>query len=182
MRKQRLAEVRQLQKIAGIIKEDRFYAPDYLLQMLGSEQAVQDLISQYEEDHANEEDPEGDNARDYLLSIDNEQELKDVLKDYLPSLQECDDCGRDWNHGHDHEADMAKNELRDMISNASKIDNLIKEGDNLPGWISAYISLAADYMHSVAEYLEGESSREEEPGAGYGEVMYESTKRSKRRK
>jgi hypothetical protein len=88
-------------------------------------------------------------------------------------LAECNECGRDWNHGHDHEAGMAKNELRDMISNASKIDQMIGESDNLPGWVSAYVSLAADYMHSVAEYLAGESSRAEEPGPGYAEVMYE---------
>ena len=86
------------------------------------------------------------------------------LKQLLP---ECNECGRDWNHGHDHEAGMAKNELRDMISNASKIDQMIGESDNLPGWASAYISLAADYMHSVAEYLGGESSRMQEPGPGY---------------
>lgn len=80
----------------------------------------------------------------------------------------CNECGRDWNHGHDHEAGMAKNELRDMISNASKIDQMVGESDNLPGWVSAYISLAADYMHSVSEYLAGESSRMDEPGPGYG--------------
>lgn len=89
------------------------------------------------------------------------------LKHLLPEGQ-CNECGRDWNHGHDHEAGMAKNELRDAISNASKIDQMIGEGDNLPGWVSAYISLAADYMHSVAEYLAGESSRMQEPGPGYG--------------
>jgi len=88
------------------------------------------------------------------------------LKDLLP---ECENCGRDWNHGHDHEASMAKNELRDMISNASKIDNLVGDNDQLPGWISAYISLAADYMHSVAEFLAGESTEaEHQPGPGFG--------------
>lgn len=87
------------------------------------------------------------------------------LKDLLP---ECEDCGRDWNHGHDHEASMAKNELRDMISNASKIDNLVGDNDQLPGWVSAYISLAADYMHSVAEFLAGEATEpEHQPGPGY---------------
>jgi hypothetical protein len=80
----------------------------------------------------------------------------------------CNECGRDWNHGHDHEASMAKNEIRDAISNASKIDNLIGENDNLPGWVSAYITLAADYLHSVAEYMDGNSSRmSQEPGPGY---------------
>lgn len=95
--------------------------------------------------------------------------IADVLK------QPCNECGRDWNHGHDHEAGMAKNELRDMISNASKIDSMVGESDNLPGWVSAYISLAADYMHSVAEYLDGESSRMEEPGPGY--AVYETKKK-----
>jgi hypothetical protein len=91
-------------------------------------------------------------------------------------LGKCNECGRDWNHGHDHESSMAKNELRDMISNASKIDSMVGESDNLPGWVSAYISLAADYMHSVAEYLGGESSREEEE-AGPGYAMYEAKKK-----
>lgn len=91
------------------------------------------------------------------------------LKDLLP---ECDTCGRDWNHGHDHEASMAKNELRDMISNASKIDNLVGDNDELPGWVSAYISLASDYMHSVAEFLAGESTEaEHQPGPGFSAMM-----------
>jgi hypothetical protein len=94
------------------------------------------------------------------------------LKNLLP---ECEDCGRNWNHGQDHEASMAKNELRDMISNASKIDNLVGDNDQLPGWVSAYISLAADYMHSVAEYLAGESTEpEHQPGPGFSEMKKES--------
>lgn len=76
-------EVRRFQKIAGILKEDRFYAPTYLLQVLGSQEAVDNLIKQFEEDHASEEDPEGDNARDYLLSIDNPEELMRAIRDYI---------------------------------------------------------------------------------------------------
>lgn len=78
-----LNEVRHFQKIAGILKEDRFYAPTYLLQVLGSQEAVDNLIKQFEDDHASIEDPEGDNARDYLLSIDNPEELMGVVKDYI---------------------------------------------------------------------------------------------------
>jgi len=83
MKKNLINEVRRMQKIAGILIEDRFYAPNHLLKVLGSEEAVDQLIKQFEEDHASEEDPEGDNARDYLLSIDNPEELMHVLKDYL---------------------------------------------------------------------------------------------------
>lgn len=93
--------------------------------------------------------------------------LADILKE-----APCNECGRNWNHGQDHEASMAKNELRDMISNASKIDNLVGDSDQLPGWVSAYISLAADYMHSVAEFLAGEATEpEHQPGPGYGGMM-----------
>jgi hypothetical protein len=57
-------------------------------------------------------------------------------------------------NGHpDHEAKMSKSELRDMIENGAEIYKTIKDGENLPGWISAYITLASDYMHSVAEYM-----------------------------
>jgi hypothetical protein len=90
-------------------------------------------------------------------------------------LKECNECGRDWNRGHDHEASMAHNEIKDAVSNASKIQNLIQDGDNLPGWVSAYITLAADYLHSVAEYMEGQSSQMQAPQMPTpGYAMYES--------
>lgn len=89
------------------------------------------------------------------------------LKNLLP---ECEDCGRDWNRGQDHEAPMAHGELKDAISNASKIQNMIGESDNLPGWVSAYITLAADYLHSVAEYMAGQSMEASQPGPGFSEM------------
>jgi len=91
-------------------------------------------------------------------------------------LNECGDCerqGTDYTHGHDHEASMADSELRDMISNASKLQNIIQPGDELPGWVSAYISLAADYMHSVAEYMIGkqhEMGAMQQPTPGFAVV------------
>jgi hypothetical protein len=56
-------------------------------------------------------------------------------------------------HHHDHEASMAKGELRDMLINGSMLYQLIEEGQNLPGWVSAYITLASDYIHSVKGYM-----------------------------
>jgi flagellin-specific chaperone FliS len=53
----------------------------------------------------------------------------------------------------DHEASMAKAELRDMLMNGAKIYPLIQPGDELPGWVSAYITLASDYIHSIKEYM-----------------------------
>ena len=88
------------------------------------------------------------------------------LKDLLP---ECESCGRDWNRGEDHEAPMAHGEIKDAISNASKIQSMIGEHDNLPGWVSSYITLASDYLHSVAEYMAGQSTEmQQQPGPGFG--------------
>jgi hypothetical protein len=84
--------------------------------------------------------------------------LAKVLKESLNECGDCDRDGVDYNHGHDHEASMADAELRDLISNASKLQNIIQPGDDLPGWVSAYITLASDYMHSVAEYMEGQQA------------------------
>jgi hypothetical protein len=58
-----------------------------------------------------------------------------------------------WPPTRDHEATMAKSELRDMVNNAAKIYQIIQPNQQLPGWVSAYITLASDYMHSIAEYL-----------------------------
>jgi hypothetical protein len=58
----------------------------------------------------------------------------------------------------DHEASMAKSELRDMITHAIQLYRMIEPGDELPGWVSAYITLAADYIHSVQEYMTEQSA------------------------
>ena len=96
-------------------------------------------------------------------------------------IKECGDCERqgvDYTHGHDHEASMAESELRDLISNASKLQNIIQPGDQLPGWVSAYISLASDYMHSVAEYMIQQQAEMGDQGeeATPGYIVYEADK------
>jgi hypothetical protein len=60
----------------------------------------------------------------------------------------------------DHEASMAKGELRDMLMHGAKLYELIQPGQELPGWISAYITLSADYIHSVFEYMAEQSAEE----------------------
>ena len=87
------------------------------------------------------------------------------LKNLLP---ECENCERDWNHGEDHEASMAHGELKSAISNASKIQSMIGQADNLPGWVSSYITLASDYLSSVADFMAGQSQEMQQPGPGFG--------------
>ena len=86
------------------------------------------------------------------------------LKNLLP---ECENCERDWNHGEDHEASMAHGELKSAISNASKIQSMIGQTDNLPGWVSSYITLASDYLSSVADFMAGQSQEMQQPGPGF---------------
>jgi hypothetical protein len=64
-----------------------------------------------------------------------------------------DETHLNWPPTQDHEATMAKGELRDMIENAITIYKLIEPNQQIPGWVSAYITLASDYIDSVAGYL-----------------------------
>lgn len=131
-------EVRQFKKIAGLLKEDRFYVPDYLLQILGSQEAVDKLIQQFEEDHATEEDPEGDNARDYLLSIDNPEELTDVLKDYLPNGELEEDYNKPseehvrkyWSTMVEHQPEDVINTLVNLTTGQTSIESFTRSTMN----------------------------------------------------
>ena len=72
--------------------------------------------------------------------------------------QNIDETHLDWPPTPDHEATMAMGELRDMVENGMKIYRMIKPNQQLPGWVSGYITLASDYMHSIAEYLTEEEA------------------------
>jgi hypothetical protein len=86
-------------------------------------------------------------------------ETKKADKRHVRECAECDsEQSKDWTHGHDHEGSMAKSEVKEMIKNAVELHNMLGENDELPGWVSAYITLASDYIHSVTGYLAGESS------------------------
>lgn len=82
-------------------------------------------------------------------------------------VDECDGCERsgygaepetrDFTGGHDHEGPMAMSELKSLQANSSRLINLIGDNAELPAWVSSYISLAADYMNSVSDYLASEA-------------------------
>jgi len=61
----------------------------------------------------------------------------------------------------DHEASMARAELYKSAEYAIKIFHMIQPGDNLEGWVSAKITKAADYLDSVAHYMEYQKKFEE---------------------
>ena len=79
---------------------------------------------------------------------------------------ECDqeEEEKDFTRGHDHEGHMAISELKSLQSNSSRLMSIIGDGNaELPGWVSSYISLAADYMNSVTDYLAAMEPESEEP-------------------
>jgi hypothetical protein len=59
----------------------------------------------------------------------------------------------------DHEVDMARSDLRATAKNAKRIFDALKtrtEDEGIMGWQQAYITLAADYLNSVADSIEHE--------------------------
>jgi hypothetical protein len=68
---------------------------------------------------------------------------------------------------HDHEASMARAELYKTVEMATKLFHMIEPGDNLEGWVAAKITKAADYIDSVAHYIEYQKKFEQ----GQSEVM-----------
>ena len=61
----------------------------------------------------------------------------------------------------DHEAEMARGELLQIAKNAKIIYGIIHRGDELPGWVSSYMTLANDYLKSVVEKLENTPPRDQ---------------------
>lgn len=54
----------------------------------------------------------------------------------------------------DPEGQMAQGDLRSAARNALLIDSLITEQSDIPEWVSGKLTLASDYLNSVAEYMQ----------------------------
>lgn len=80
-----------------------------------------------------------------------------------------EDIGEDANNMHkDHEVQMARQECYNAAKDAIALHKLLKnisEMQGLEGWVSEKITLAADYLKTVHDYLEYEmmSKAEEMP-------------------
>ena len=78
----------------------------------------------------------------------------------------------------DHEVEMARSDLIQAMKNAKTVYEIIKnrsEDDGLEGWVQEKIIKAADYLNTIAEYLEGKKVQEMQggvvAGGGVGEGM-----------
>ena len=63
---------------------------------------------------------------------------------------------------YDREGDMAKSDLRSIIANAKRLHDMIDDADNLPEWVQSKITIAEDYISTVANYMTAEVNEEVE--------------------
>ncbi len=65
--------------------------------------------------------------------------------------------------GHE-EGKMAKAQAYELMKDAEDVCRMIGEGDNLPEWLEAKITLASDYMNKVKDYLSNYENKEMHEG------------------
>ena len=57
---------------------------------------------------------------------------------------------------YDYEGDMARGQLQSIISNAQRVHDMLEDNDNIAEWVQSKITLAEDYISTVANYMMGE--------------------------
>jgi hypothetical protein len=65
---------------------------------------------------------------------------------------------------YDYEGDMSKSQLRSIIANAQQVHDMLEDNTNMAEWVQSKITLAADYISTVADYMQGEVKEEFELG------------------
>ena len=63
---------------------------------------------------------------------------------------------------YDYEGDMAKSQLRSILTHAKRLHDMLEDQDNLPEWVQSKITLAQDYILTATDYMEGEMNEEVE--------------------
>jgi predicted RNA binding protein YcfA (HicA-like mRNA interferase family) len=87
-----------------------------------------------------------------------EKEYEDQVKHVKSVSEEKKD---EYDEGeYDREGDMAKSDLRSIIANAQKLHDMIDDADNLPEWVQSKITIAEDYISTVANYMTAEVNEE----------------------
>jgi hypothetical protein len=85
----------------------------------------------------------------------------------MKRLNECScGCGGHKSGCQQPEGSMAKHDATECSEDAAAIADMIQETDNLPEWVEAKITLAADYMNKVKDYLSHHMGKSQTPGFG----------------
>jgi hypothetical protein len=61
---------------------------------------------------------------------------------------------------YDYEGEMVKSDLRSIIANANRLIDMLDDDDNLPEWCQNKITLAEDYVSTVANYMTAEMNEQ----------------------
>ena len=65
-------------------------------------------------------------------------------------------------HHDRNEGKMAKYDVKEIAQDAMDVFKMIDEKDDLPEWLEAKITKAADYMNSVKDYLTHHMGKEKD--------------------
>jgi hypothetical protein len=65
---------------------------------------------------------------------------------------------------YDYEGDMARGQLQSVINNAQRVHDMLEDNDNLPEWVQSKITLAEDYISTVANYMMSEIDESKDVG------------------
>jgi len=81
-----------------------------------------------------------------------------AIAKYDDRFNAVDDAGRNLSYGHtksdDNEGKSTKKELYSLIQNSIALYDIIEDNDDLPEWVQGKVSVAADNISSVFEYLD----------------------------
>jgi|GEM_PF-2953732 len=61
---------------------------------------------------------------------------------------------------YDYEGDMARGQLQSIISNAQRVHDMLEDDTNIAEWVQSKITLAEDYISTVANYMMSEIDEE----------------------
>ena len=74
-------------------------------------------------------------------------------------LQESKTLKEDDYKDPNDEADMAHTQLMTTINACEKLAGLIKPGMQLDAWVQSKLTLAAEYLQTVSDYMESEQNK-----------------------
>jgi hypothetical protein len=65
---------------------------------------------------------------------------------------------------YDYEGDMARGQLQSIISNAQRVHDMLEDDTNIAEWVQSKITLAEDYISTVANYMMSELDEAKDVG------------------
>lgn len=91
--------------------------------------------------------------------------LKRAAEPYVKAaLKGVNEVAEEPKHGdageYDYEGDMAKSQLRSIMTNAKRMHDMLEDNTNLPEWVQSKITLAEDYVLTATNYMESEMNEE----------------------